>query len=208
MPPVVRAQLDYYAVLEITPAADVAEVNTAFRRLAWRYHPDHNHAPGATLQFQDINEAHQVLTDPVRRAEYDAKWHPRGTEHRRATRPQTRRHSRRGWRRHRHVKPPLTALFSLLFVSTAWTVIFAAMTSAHSGSTGYWLSQSSPVTTSASLDCGFSMEMFPVTFTDQHGKRFTVWETDVRNCWGGSTRVSGLPSAVPQRGFASSPAYR
>ena len=208
MPPVVRTQLDYYAVLEITPAADVAEVNAAFRRLAWRYHPDHNHTPGATLQFQDINEAHQVLTDPVRRAEYDAKWHPKTGEHRRATRPRTRRHARRGWRRHRHVKQVLTALFSLLFVSTAWTVIFAAMTSAHSGSTGYSFVESPSIATSAALDCGYSMEMFPVTFTDQHGKRFTVWETDVRNCWGGSTRVSGVPTVVPQRGFGNRTFYR
>ena len=44
MPPVVRTQLDYYAVLEITPAADVTAVSAAFRRLAWRYHHDHNHA--------------------------------------------------------------------------------------------------------------------------------------------------------------------
>src|SRR5271165_5932669 len=83
MPPVVRAQLDYYSVLEITPSADTGEVNAAFRRLAWRYHPDHNPAPGATLQFQDINEAHQVLSDPARRAEYDGKWHPERGEHRR-----------------------------------------------------------------------------------------------------------------------------
>jgi curved DNA-binding protein CbpA len=206
MPPVVRTQIDYYAVLEITPAADVGEVNAAFRRLAWRYHPDHNHAPGATLQFQDINEAHQVLTDPVRRAEYDAKWHPR-SEPRRAMRPQVRRHSRRAWRRHRHIKPVLTALFSLLFVSSAWTVIFAAMTSAHSGSTGYSFAETSPLSASASLDCGYSMEMFPVTFTD-HGKRFTVWQADVRNCWGGGTRVSGVPTVVPQRGLSNHTTYR
>ena len=208
MPPVVRAQLDYYAVLEITPAADVAEVNAAFRRLAWRYHPDRNHAPGATLQFQDINEAHQVLTDPVHRAEYDAKWHPKTGEHRRATRAHTRHHSRRGWHHHRRTKAVLTALFSLLFVSTAWMAIFAAMISAHSGSSGYSLAESSPITTAASVDCGYSMEMFPITFTDNHGKRFTVWEADVRNCWGGSTRVSGLPTIVPQRSSGSRTAYR
>ena len=160
MLPVVRTQLNYYAVLEITPAADVTEVTAAFRRC----HPDHNHAPGATLEFQAINEAHHVLTDPIRRAEYDAKWHPRTSEHRRATRPQIRHRSRHhGWHRRRHVKPALTARFSLLFVSTAWTVIFAALTSAHSGSSSFWFAEASPVTTSASLDCGYSMEMFPVT---------------------------------------------
>jgi curved DNA-binding protein CbpA len=208
MPPVVRAQLDYYAVLEITPAADVVEVNAAFRRLAWRYHPDRNHAPGATLQFQDINEAHQVLTHPVRRAEYDAKWHPKTSEQHRATRPPTRNHTHRSWRRHRRVKPVLAALFSLLFVSAAWTVIFAAMTSAHSGSTGYSFAEASQITTASSLDCGYSMEMFPVTFTDDHGRRFTVWETDVRNCWGGSTRVSGIATVVPPRAFGNRTAYR
>ncbi|HKD83863.1 MAG TPA: J domain-containing protein [Terriglobales bacterium] len=208
MPPVLRPQLDYYAVLEITRAADVTEVNAAFRRLAWRYHPDHNHAPGATLQFQDINEAHQVLTDSIRRAEYDAKWHPRTSEHRRATRAQIRHRSRHhGWHRPRHVKPVLTALFSLLFISTAWTVIFAAMTSARSGSSGVSVAETSPITTSASLDCGYSMEMFPVTLTDQHGRPVTVWQTDVRNCWGGF-RVSGLPALMPQRVFADRTAYR
>jgi hypothetical protein len=42
MPPFVRAQLDYYMALEIGPSADTAEINAAFRRLAWRYHPDRN----------------------------------------------------------------------------------------------------------------------------------------------------------------------
>jgi curved DNA-binding protein CbpA len=208
MPPVVRAQLDYYAVLEIFPAADTTEVNAAFRRLAWRYHPDRNPAPGATLQFQDINEAHQVLSDPLRRSEYDAKWHPERGDHRSAQRTHGRPRSRSVRRRHRHLKPVLTALFSLLFVSTAWTVIFAAMTSAHSGSSGYSFAELSPATSSASLDCGYSMEMFPVTYTDARGRRFTVWEADVRDCWGGSTRVSGTPSIVPQSAYGSRTAYR
>lgn len=81
------------------------------------------------------------------------------------------------------------------------------MTSAHSGSSGFWFAEASPITTSASLDCGYSMEMFPVTLTDQHGRRVTVWETDVRNCWVGS-RVSGLLTLVPQRVFGNRTAYR
>jgi hypothetical protein len=35
----------------------------------------------------------------------------------------------------------------------------------------------------------------------------TVWETDVRNCWGGSS-VSGLPTLIPQRVFGNRTAYR
>jgi DnaJ-class molecular chaperone len=91
MLPVVRAQLDCYATLEITPSADRAEISAAFRRPAWRYHPDRNPAPGSTLQFQAIKEAHQVLSDPARRAEYDARWHSKPADHRRATRPAIRR---------------------------------------------------------------------------------------------------------------------
>jgi len=200
MPPVVSAQLDYYAVLEITPSADTVEINAAFRRLAWRYHPDRNPAPGATLQFQDINEAHQVLSDPARRAEYDGKWLPEKGEHRRAESARVRPHSHHGWRRrrHRHVKV-LTALFSLSFVSTAWTVIFAVTNAAHSGSSFRLFESPSSVTAVASQECGFSMEMFPVTYTDDHGRRFTAWEADVRNCWGGTTRVSAMPDLLQLR---------
>lgn len=117
---------------------------------------------GATLEFQDINEAHQVLTDPIRRAEYDAKSLFRNSEHHRATRAQIRHRSRHhGWHRRRPVKPALTARFSLLFVSTAWTVIFAALTSAPSGWSGFSLAEASPIATPALLDCGYSMKCFP-----------------------------------------------
>src|SRR5271165_6216566 len=104
MPPVVSAQLDYYAVLEIAPSADGVEVNAAFRRLAWRYHPDRNPVPGATLQFQDINEAHQVLSDAERRAEYDAKWHSELKVRRKPARAPVRTHSHHSWRRRRRVR--------------------------------------------------------------------------------------------------------
>jgi curved DNA-binding protein CbpA len=193
MPPVVRAQLDYYAVLEITPSAELAEVNAAFRRLAWRYHPDRNPAPGATLQFQDINEAHQVLSDPVRRADYDAKWHPKADEHRRATRAPLRPQVRRYVRRHRNVRTVRMTLFAVLFVSSAWVGIFAVMEVAHSGSSAYVFGSSTQFTADTASDCGFSMVMFPVSFTDAHGRLATAWEADVHNCWGGSARISSLP---------------
>src|SRR5215472_10502582 len=126
MPTVARAQLDYYSVLEIMPQADTAEINAAFRRLAWRYHPDRNHAPGATLQFQDINEAHQVLADPVRRTEYDERWHRRPAHHVHVTPPPAHHRNHRRWRRHRHVRVVMLTIAALVFVSSAWAIIFTA----------------------------------------------------------------------------------
>lgn len=203
MPPVVRAQLDYYAVLEITPAADTAEVNAAFRRLAWLYHPDRNHAPGATLQFQDINEAHQVLSDSVRRAEYDDRWHRRPTRHVHVTPPPARHRYRRRWRRHRHVRVVLLAIGVLMFVSSAWAVIFTAMTAAHSEGFIYGSDSSSGVVSQAAPSCGFSMEIFPVSFRDECGHVDTAWVTEVRNCYGGPTRLSNLSNANARTGFGS-----
>ena len=193
MPPVVRAQLDYYAVLEIAPSADTPEVNAAFRRLAWRYHPDRNPAPGATVQFQDINEAHQVLSDPVRRAEYDAKWHPRAGDHHKPSRTPLRPRTHRHWRRQRHMRTVLVTLFAMVFVSSAWAVIFTAMTAAHSGGYSYAYDRSAPSLTGGSSSCGFSMEMFPVTYLDEQGRAKTTWEADVHNCYGGSTRIAAAP---------------
>jgi len=193
MRPVVRAQLDYYGVLEITPSADTAEVNAAFRRLAWRYHPDRNPAPGATLQFQDINEAHQVLSDPARRAEYDARWHRRAENPRHARPSAVTYHSRRRWHRHSNARSVLLTVFAMLFVSSAWAVIFAAMTAAHSAGPGYVYDAAAPAFNGTSSNCGFSMEMFPVNYVDQRGRVQTAWETEVHNCYGGGTRLTSLP---------------
>ena len=199
MPQVVRAQLDYYSVLEITPMADTAGVNAAFRRLAWRYHPDRNPAPGATLQFQDINEAHQVLSDPIRRAEYDTKWHPKAGDCARPAQAPLRYHPRRRWRRHRHLRAVLLTVLAMLFVSSAWAVIFTAMTAAHSGGSGYVYDAAGGTFTGASSDCGYSMEMFPVYYRDQQGRLQTSWETEVHNCYGGATRLTSLPPLAGAR---------
>jgi DnaJ domain len=199
MRPVVRAQLDYYSVLEIPLSADTAEVNAAFRRLAWRYHPDLNPAPGATLQFQDINEAHQVLSDPARRAEYDARWHRQAENARHARPPAASYHSRRRWHRHSHARSVLLTVFAMLFVSSAWAVIFAAMTAAHSGGLGYVYDAAAPILNGESSDCGFSMEMYPVNYVDQRGRVQTAWETEVHNCYGGGTRFSTLPQLTQRR---------
>jgi curved DNA-binding protein CbpA len=193
MSPFARAQIDYYTVLEIPPSAEPAEVSAAFRRLAWRYHPDRNPAPGATLQFQDINEAHQVLSDPERRAEYDAQWHPELRARPTPPRAPVRPHSHRGSRSRHRMRAVLVALFAFVFVSGTWALIFTVMTT-----TRYAIADNSPGAQSsfnadASQTCAISMEMYPVTYIDEHGRQSTAWETDVRNCWGGSTRLSSMP---------------
>jgi curved DNA-binding protein CbpA len=201
--PFVRAQLDYYAVLETDPTAGTAEINAAFRRLAWRYHPDRNPAQGATLQFQDINEAHQVLSDPERRAEYDAQWHSHSREPRRPAPSAARKHTHRSPHRRRRIRTALMAFFSILFVFTAWAVIFVAISSPNFLAADSRFDTPSSVDADASQGCSISMEMFPVTYTDERGRQSTAWETSAHNCWGGSTWLSSVPNAESRRAFGN-----
>jgi molecular chaperone DnaJ len=64
---------DYYEVLGVPRDADVKAIKDAFRQLALKYHPDRNKEPGATERFKEIAEAYAVLSDPKKRAEYDAR---------------------------------------------------------------------------------------------------------------------------------------
>ncbi|TVQ87648.1 MAG: J domain-containing protein [Chromatiaceae bacterium] len=63
---------DYYAALGVGRDASTEEIKRAYRRLARQYHPDVSKAADAEARFKEINEAHAVLKDPTRRAEYDA----------------------------------------------------------------------------------------------------------------------------------------
>lgn len=65
--------MDYYVILGLAPGAAPAEIKRAYRRLARRYHPGIN--PGeraAEGMFRRISEAHDTLSDPDRRRQYDA----------------------------------------------------------------------------------------------------------------------------------------
>ncbi len=62
---------DYYAELNLRPAATTEEVRTAYRVLARRFHPDANPAPDAADRFQRVQEAYEILSDPEQRQAYD-----------------------------------------------------------------------------------------------------------------------------------------
>ncbi|MCJ7515319.1 MAG: molecular chaperone DnaJ [Dehalococcoidia bacterium] len=62
---------DYYKTLGVPRNATDEEIKKAFRRLAFKYHPDHNHEPEAEEKFKEINEANEVLSNAEKRASYD-----------------------------------------------------------------------------------------------------------------------------------------
>jgi molecular chaperone DnaJ len=66
---------DYYEVLGISRDATDEEIKRAFRRLAFKYHPDHNCDDKTAEKFKEINEAYEVLSDAERRAAYDRFGH-------------------------------------------------------------------------------------------------------------------------------------
>jgi curved DNA-binding protein len=71
-----QSERDYYEVLGIVPDASAEEIKEAYHRLAFQCHPDRNRkSEEAHKKMQEINEAYAVLSDPIKRREYDL---PRG----------------------------------------------------------------------------------------------------------------------------------
>jgi hypothetical protein len=65
-------QTDYYEILQLSPNADSETIHRVYRLLAQRYHPD-NADTGNSELFVQLTEAFQALSDPERRAAYDAR---------------------------------------------------------------------------------------------------------------------------------------
>ena len=63
---------DYYKILDVDKNSSKDEIKKAYRKLAMKYHPDHN--PGnkqSEEKFKEITEANEVLSDPEKRRKYD-----------------------------------------------------------------------------------------------------------------------------------------
>ncbi len=64
--------IDFYEVLQISPAAEEETIRRIYRLLALRYHPD-NIESGNTREFELVFSAYRTLSDPEKRAAFDAK---------------------------------------------------------------------------------------------------------------------------------------
>jgi len=71
-----QTERDYYAILGVDPNANTEEIKRAYHRMAFQYHPDrHQDSEEAHERMKELNEICAVLTDPIKRREYDI---PRG----------------------------------------------------------------------------------------------------------------------------------
>jgi molecular chaperone DnaJ len=66
------SKLDYYDALGISRDASQEDIKRAFRKLAFKYHPDRSKIPDAEEKFKEASEAYAILSDPEKRREYDA----------------------------------------------------------------------------------------------------------------------------------------
>lgn len=66
---------DYYEVLGVSKDASAAEIKSAFRQLAKKYHPDVSKEPDAEKKFKEVQEAYEVLGDETKRQQYDQFGH-------------------------------------------------------------------------------------------------------------------------------------
>ncbi|HOX96309.1 MAG TPA: J domain-containing protein [Candidatus Woesebacteria bacterium] len=62
---------DYYDILGVNKSASAAEIKSAYRKLALKWHPDRNKEKDAAEKFKEINEAYEVLGNPEKKAKFD-----------------------------------------------------------------------------------------------------------------------------------------
>lgn len=65
-----RPFVDYYHILQVSPRCEAKKLETAYRRLAKSYHPDHTETADPT-KFSEVVQAYKILRYPQSRQEYD-----------------------------------------------------------------------------------------------------------------------------------------
>lgn len=73
--PTSQRKRDYYEILGVDRSATRDQIKQAYRQLALQYHPDRNQSADAEDKFKELAEAYAVLSDEVKRREYDATGH-------------------------------------------------------------------------------------------------------------------------------------
>ena len=66
---------DYYEVLGVSKDASLQDIKKAYKKLARKYHPDHNKSDDASAKFKEVQEAYETLADEKKRAAYDQYGH-------------------------------------------------------------------------------------------------------------------------------------
>ena len=64
---------NHYQILDVPQNATPEEIKKAYRKKAMQLHPDKNKSADATSQFADLNEANEVLSNDLKRRQYDAE---------------------------------------------------------------------------------------------------------------------------------------
>lgn len=62
---------DYYKILDIDNSASVDEIRKSYKIMALKWHPDKNKDKNTIDKFIEISEAYQILSDPLKKSQYD-----------------------------------------------------------------------------------------------------------------------------------------